>query len=73
MYVFNTDDNTDSVYFFIVQLQIAIASVAQVTFGFSTFILVWRKVCKRISCKYRKKNEAAKIYQHLYVQTNKSL
>lgn len=40
MYVFNIDNTTANVSFFIVQLEIAIISVTQVAFAFSTVILV---------------------------------
>lgn len=39
MYVFNIDENTESVYFFVVQLNIVI-TITQVVFAFSAFASV---------------------------------
>lgn len=39
MYVFNIDENTESVYFFVVQLNIVI-TITQVAFAFSAFASV---------------------------------
>lgn len=41
MYVFNIDENTESVYFFVVQLNIVITiTITQVAFAFSAFASV---------------------------------
>lgn len=59
MYAFNTDDNTESVYFFIIQLKI-VFTITQFAFEFSATASIWKKIWK----KCRKKNETGEMYQH---------
>lgn len=59
MYAFNTDDNTESVYFFIIQLKI-VFTITQLAFEFSATASIWKKIWK----KCRKKNETGEMYQH---------